>query len=120
MPSARRAMRSTGVVIGITIAVLVAAGALLTVTHSNSAARQQRLVLSNFETISLMRQALVTMQDAEIGQRGYPLSGEGASLEPYERARLRIESVLRQLGAATSDDRDATRQIAEFRDAARA
>ena len=120
MPSARRAIRSTGVVIGITIAVLVAAGALLTVTHSNSAARQQRLVLSNFETISLMRQALVTMQDAEIGQRGYLLSGEGASLEPYERARLRIESVLRQLGAATSDDRDATRQIAEFRDAARA
>ncbi|MBS0546276.1 MAG: response regulator [Proteobacteria bacterium] len=119
MPSARQAIRSTGVVIGITIAVLVAAGALLTVTHSNSAARQQRLVLSNFETISLMRQALVTMQDAEIGQRGYLLSGESASLEPYERARLRIESVLRQLEAATAGDRDATRQIAEFRDAAR-
>ncbi len=117
MPSIRRTIVSTGLVIGATIAVLVAAGALLTITHSNSAARQQRLVVSNFETILLMRQALLTMQDAESGQRGYLLSGDAASLEPYERARLRIDNLLRQLQVAAGEG-DAGQQISEFRTAA--
>jgi PAS domain S-box-containing protein len=117
MPSVRRTILSTGLVIGATIAVLVAAGALLTITHSNSAAQQQRLVVSNFETIALMREALLTMQDAENGQRGYLLSGDVASLEPYERARLRIDTVLRQLQVAAGEG-EAGRQIVEFRTAA--
>ncbi len=117
MPSVRRTILSTGLVIGATIAVLVAAGALLTITHSNSAAQQQRLVVSNFETIALMREALLTMQDAENGQRGYLLSGDVASLEPYERARLRIDTVLRQLQVSAGEG-EAGRQIVEFRTAA--
>ena len=96
-----------GLVVGLTIAVLVAAGALLTIVHSNSAAKQQRLVVSNYETISLMRQALIALQDAEIGQRAYLLTGDVANLEPYERARLRIEPIVRQLEAASADDPEA-------------
>jgi len=117
MASSRRSILSTGLVIGATIVVLVAAGALLTVTHSNSAARQQRLVVSSFETIALMRQALVAVQDAENSERGFLLSGEAASLEPYERARLRVDTLLRQLEAA-GDEGEGARQIAEFRSAA--
>ena len=117
MASGRRTILSTGMVIGATIAVLVAAGALLTITHSNSAARQQRLVVASFETIALMRQALVAMQDAESSERGFLLTGEVASLEPYERARLRVDTLLRQLEAAGGEG-DSARQIAEFRSAA--
>ena len=117
MASPRRSILSTGFVIGATIVVLVAAGALLTVTHSNSAARQQRLVVSSFETIALMRQALVAVQDAENSERGFLLSGEAASLEPYERARLQVDTLLRQLEAAGGEGESA-RQIAEFRAAA--
>ena len=117
MASIRRTIFSIGFVIGVTIAVLVTAGALISITHSNSAARQQRLVVSNFETISLMRQALLAMQDAEGGQRGFLLSGDVASLEPYERARLRIDALLRQLEVSAGDG-EAGRQIMEFRAAA--
>src|SRR5476651_595602 len=117
MASIRRTIFSIGFVIGVTIAVLVAAGALITITHSNSAARQQRLVVSNFETISLMRQALLAMEDAEGGQRGFLLSGDVASLEPYERARLRIDTLLRQLEVSAGEG-EAGRQIMEFRAAA--
>jgi PAS domain S-box-containing protein len=117
MASVRRSILSTGMVIGATIVVLVAAGALLTITHSNSAARQQRLVVSSFETIGLMRQALVAVQDAESSERGFLLSGEVASLEPYERARLRVDTLLRQL-EATGGEGDSARQIAEFHSAA--
>jgi len=117
MASPRRSILSTGLVIGATIVVLVAAGALLTVTHSNSAARQQRLVVSSFETMALMRQALVAVQDAENSERGFLLSGEAASLEPYERARLQVDTLLRQL-EAVGDEGEGARQIAEFRSAA--
>ena len=117
MPSFRRSIFSTGLVIGVTIAVLVAAGAMVTITHSNSAAKQQRLVVSSFETIALMRQALLTMADAEGGQRAFLLSGDVGSLEPYEQARLRIDTLLRQLEVSAGEGEPA-RQIMEFRSAA--
>jgi PAS domain S-box-containing protein len=110
--------RSTGVIVGLTIAVLIGAAGLLAVTHSNSASRQQRLVVGSYETLTLMRQIVVALQDSEIGQRNYLLSGQASDLEPYERARLRIETGLRQLEAAAGGDPDTTRQVREFRAAA--
>jgi signal transduction histidine kinase/DNA-binding response OmpR family regulator len=111
----RRTARSTGLVVGLTIAVLVATGAFLTFVHYNSANKQQRLVVNNYETISLMRQALIVLQDSEIGQRAYLLTGDVSNLEPYERARLRLDPIMRQLESSSGDDPEALRQIAEFR-----
>jgi signal transduction histidine kinase/CheY-like chemotaxis protein len=118
MPSVRRTSRLIGLVVGLTIAVLVATGALLTYVRYSSANTQQRLVVNNYETISLMRQALIVLQDTEIGQRAYLLTGDLANLEPYERARLRLDPIVRQLEAAIGDDSEALRQVAEFRTAA--
>ena len=118
MASVWRAARSTGFVVGLTIVVVAAAGAMLTIVHSNSAAKQQQLVVSNYDTISAMRRTLIALQDAELGQRAYLLTGNNANLEPYERARLRIDTLVRQLEATAAGDPDARRQIAEFRVAA--
>ena len=115
MARVRRTARSTGLVVGLTIAVLAATGAFLTFVHYNSANKQQRLVVNNYETISLMRQALIVLQDSEIGQRAYLLTGDVSNLEPYERARLRLDPIVRQLEASSGDDPEALRQIAEFR-----
>ncbi|MDP3239460.1 MAG: CHASE3 domain-containing protein, partial [Reyranella sp.] len=106
----------TGVIAGITLAVLIATGLMLAFTHSQSAARQQRLVVANYVTMGLMREIVIAVQDAEIGLRGYLLTGDVTSLEPYERARLRIESSMRQFEAAVEGDSDTTRQFHEFRD----
>lgn len=116
MPSLLRSARSTGVIAGITLAVLIATGLMLAFTHSQSAARQQRLVVANYVTMGLMREIVIAVQDAEIGLRGYLLTGDVTSLEPYERARLRIESSMRQFEAAVAGDSDTTRQFHEFRD----
>jgi signal transduction histidine kinase/DNA-binding response OmpR family regulator len=116
--SVRNTSRLIGLVVGLTIGVLVATGALLTYGRYRSANEQQRLVVNNYETISLMRQALIVLQDTEIGQRAYLLTGEIANLEPYERARLRLDPVVRQLEAAIGDDSEALRQVAEFRTSA--
>jgi signal transduction histidine kinase/DNA-binding response OmpR family regulator len=110
--------RSTGVIVGLTIAILIGTGGMLAITHSNSAARQQRLVVGSYETLTLMRQAVIALQDTEVGQRAYLLSGELGDLQPYEQARLRIETELRQLEAAAAGDPDTVQQIREFRAAA--
>lgn len=115
MPSVPRAARLTGLIVGLTVAVVIATGAMLAITHSNSAARQQRLVVGNYETMSLMRDTVVALQDAEIGQKNYLLTGDLANLGPYERARLRIEAGLRQLEATASTDPDATQLVRDFR-----
>jgi signal transduction histidine kinase/DNA-binding response OmpR family regulator len=116
MPSLLRSARSIGIIAGITLAVLIATGLMLALTHSKSAARQQRLVVANYETMALMRETVIAVQDAEIGLRGFLLTGDPTRLEPYERARLRIESSMRQLEAAVSGDPDTTRQFHEFHD----
>ena len=115
MPRLLQSARSTGVIAGITLAVLIAVGLMLAYSHSKSAARQQRLVVANYDTMALMREMVIAVQDAEIGLRGYLLTGDVTSLEPYERARLRIESSMRQLEAAVASDPDTTRQFHEFR-----
>ena len=118
MRSMRVTARSTGVIVGLTIAVLIGTGVMLAIAHSNSAARQQRLVTGSYETLALMRQAIIALQDTEIGQRAYLLSGELSDLQPYERSRLRIETELRQLEAAAASDPDTMQQVREFRAAA--
>ncbi|MBV8186391.1 MAG: response regulator [Alphaproteobacteria bacterium] len=118
MSRARATTRSIGVIVGLTIAVLIGTGAMLAITHSNSAARQQRLVVSTYETLALMRQTVLALQDTELGERAYLLSGDVADLQPYERGRLRIETDLRQLEAAAASDPDTIQQIKEFRGAA--
>src|SRR6266851_2219854 len=92
MRSGRVAARSTGVIVGLTIAILIGTGAMLAIAHSNSAARQQRLVVGSYETLALMHQAIIALQDTEIGQRAYLLSGEVADLRPSECSRLRTQS----------------------------
>jgi signal transduction histidine kinase/DNA-binding response OmpR family regulator len=115
MPSLLRSARSTGFIAGVTLAVLIVTGLMLALTHSKSAARQQRLVVANYETMALMREMVIAVQDAEIGLRGFLLTGDVTRLDPYERARLRLESSMRQLEAAVSGDPDTTRQFHEFR-----
>jgi signal transduction histidine kinase/DNA-binding response OmpR family regulator len=108
-------MRSTGFVVALTIAVVVATGAMLAIERSNSASQQQRLVVSNYETIGLMRQSLNALQETEIAQRTYLLTGDAAQIDGYEKSRLKIDGLLRQLEAAARQDGNALHQVAEFR-----
>ena len=115
-------MRSTRVValiIGLTTTLLVVLAAALVIIHSNAATRQQRLVVQNYEAVSLMRQVVLALGDTEAGQRAYFLTGQVAALAPYEQARLEINSTLRQLEGIRFDDPKAAGQIGSLRVAAR-
>jgi len=115
MPRVTRSIGLFGMIVAATVSVLVVTSALLAVERSNSAARQQRLVTANYETMSLARQTLIALQDAEIGQRSYLLTGDERHLQPYEAARLRVDAMLRLLEAGSRDDGATRRQITEIR-----
>ncbi len=118
MPKIALTGRSIGLIVGMTIAVLIATGAMLAITHSNSAVRQQRLVVANYEVMLRMRETVVALQAAELGQQGYLLTGAPAALEAYERGRLHVDAGLRQLKAALAADPQAAQLAQEFGDAA--
>src|SRR5260370_19905417 len=113
MRNMRVTARSTGVIVGLTIAILIGTGAMLAIAHSNSAARQQRLVVGSYETLALMHQAIIALQDTEIGQRAYLPRGEVADLQPYERSRPRIETEPPQLEARAHTDPRTMQQVKE-------
>ena len=115
-------MRSTRVValiIGLTTMLLVVLAAALVIIHWSDTTRQQRLVVQNFESASLMRQVIVALGDTEAGQRAYFLTGQVAALAPYEQARLEIDSTLRQLEGMRFDDPKAAGQVGSLRVATR-
>jgi hypothetical protein len=86
MPSFRGAARATVIIVGLTIAVLIGTAALLAVTHSNSASRQQRLVVGSYETLSLMRQAVIACRTA-IAQPTFRRDGDLRPLKPISRIK---------------------------------
>ena len=111
--------RVVALIVGLTAALLVATAAALVIIHATTTSRQQRLVVQNYESVSLMRQALLALDSAETGQRGYLLTGQATYLAPYEQARLEIDSTLRQLESLRFDDLKAAGQVGSLRVAAR-
>lgn len=56
-----------------------------------------RSVQDLYRSLYLLSELLSTLQDAEIGQRGYLLSGDEQYLKPYERAIELVDGQLEQL-----------------------
>ena len=75
------------VVVGfvLVLAVLVG-GAFLGYSRTEQLAEYRRSVFRTHETIDGLEMLLSHLKDAETGQRGYLLVGEGKYLEPYEQA----------------------------------
>lgn len=82
--------------IGATLLILALAIAQTIV--SQRAARAQ--ADAGVEALLTLSQVLQASLDAETGQRGFLLTGKEAYLEPYDRARPRIDTSLRRLEAA--------------------
>jgi signal transduction histidine kinase/ActR/RegA family two-component response regulator len=54
------------------------------------------------------------IQDAEVGQRGYLITGSDKYLEPYEAGKKRIPALIAELRSETLDKPDQQRRIAEL------
>jgi PAS domain S-box-containing protein len=56
------------------------------------------------QVISLLRQLLLSLTEAETIHRGYMISGNEAFLQPYDAALGEVDNTLRQLRTATGDN----------------
>lgn len=61
-------------------------------------------VARSFETREQLQLLLSLHQDMETGQRGYALTGNAAFLEPYEKARRRLDGAFHGLAGLIADE----------------
>jgi methyl-accepting chemotaxis protein len=64
-----------------------------------------------FETLSQLEDVLSVVQDVQIGQRGYALTGEESYLEPYHAALARIDGHMQELRRLTVTDSQDQRRL---------
>lgn len=83
----------------------------LLIAQTVVAQRQARQgVMLQDESMLSLNALLEIMLDAETGQRGFLLTGNGAYLQPYEQAKLRLEpeiAALQRVSQRSSDDEQA-------------
>lgn len=113
MSAARPPARRTSTLRGRLLALLVAAGVVLglalTATglvFAHLVDLQRTVTVEYFDAITSANTAFIQLVDAETAVRGYALTGDPVTLEPYERARssdLDFASVVEGMATSTDD-----------------
>jgi CHASE3 domain sensor protein len=68
-----------------------------------------------FQVMSSIDSALLQLQDAETGQRGFIITGDESYLAPFEAGREKIVEVLSQLSGLVSDNANQRARIESLR-----
>jgi PAS domain S-box-containing protein len=100
------------VTVGFAIALaILAASAVISYRSTDQLVYTSLQVAHTQQVLESLENILVTMDDAETGQRGYLLTGKEYYLEPYEAARIRLSGVLKTLDELTSDESGRRRNL---------
>ena len=86
------------------IFLVLATIAYVTVQFAADESVTQQWVAHTYQVINALRVVLGDAQDAETGQRGYLLTRQQSFLEPYQRARARIERDLARFKQLSTDN----------------
>ncbi len=100
----RRYLTGTTLVRLVPISVVLASGVALTTWTHRLLSEHRDLVVHTHEVIEMAKDVLIGLDDAETGQRGYLLSGERRTLEPYAHARERLGAMPATLAALVADN----------------
>ncbi len=90
----------------ITLAVVITVGALIgfSLWISDKAQNADAAVSHTVRNHQLLSVVQSLLQDAEIGQRGYILTGDPFYLEPYDRALSEIDAAISDLESNVADN----------------
>jgi PAS domain S-box-containing protein len=88
----------------VTLALALLASVAAMFAIGLAALRSNEGVVREQFVIDHLRETLITMADAETGQRGYLLTHREEYLQPYWKARGQLEGRLRTLGSLTRED----------------
>jgi len=95
---------------GMALLVAMVIGAA-TYTETVRGLRLSAAALHTRETIQELSETLVTLQDAETGQRGFLLTGDGRYRKPYDEAAARLPSHLNRLRALAHGQPDLSARL---------
>jgi PAS domain S-box-containing protein len=90
---------------------ILAAAEFISYRSADQLIQTSRQVSHTQQVLESLENILVTVDDAETGQRGYLLTGKESYLEPYEAARDRLSSVLATLDELTPYGSDRRRNL---------
>lgn len=120
-PGERSSRRSAGLpapavapshLAGFICAIALFAGVgLLNAWHVRRVYDTNAAVAHNYAVHASLEQLLATLLDAEIGQRGFIVTGAPRYLEPYEAARDRIRTRIDEARRLTADNPEHTRDL---------
>ena len=86
------------------IVALVAASTVITLTQLNKMRQAIELNIHTFEVISTAKGLSEAMINIETGQRGFVITGNETSLEPYHKGKADAETYVQVLLQKTSDN----------------
>jgi CHASE3 domain sensor protein len=102
----RNAIRTPGLISMAPLALVVVVGGYLSYRYNMILKDNRDLVVHTHEVISSVEHAFSDIKDAETGQRGFIITGDGRYLEPYERAVETCPESLRKVGQLIVDRSD--------------
>jgi PAS domain S-box-containing protein len=102
----------TGVAL-VLVTTLLALSAAEIAREFSAASRLRSAVTQSYETRNQIQRVFSLLQDAETGQRGYVISGDGRFLEPYVDATGGLSRQMAELEALFADNPE---QLADFRE----
>ena len=104
-----------GVIIGTSVLVLLMiAYGVLAYRTTRRLNEDARWVAHTYEVQGLIANVLLTLVDAETGQRGYLLTGQEEYLAPYNAALARLSDAFKSLKEETRDDAGQPAHVAEL------
>jgi len=112
--SLSRLFRDHGLVnaaFGVALAMIVA-GTWIAWRATTRLATDRQSVLHTHEVLQQLDDVLLTLADAETGQRGYLLTNDEPYLEPYRAAVLRADSAVTTLDSLVGDNPAQVRRVA--------
>lgn len=112
----RRASRvqSLPLVVGFAVVALIVGGRAILLETQRENREAAREAIEYQQTLSGL---LSSAQDAELGQRGYLLTGDGSYLRPYQDALARLPDQIDRIEQSSAGDAERVQQVARIRDA---
>jgi PAS domain S-box-containing protein len=86
------------------VAALLVLGGVLSYRNTNQLVEDSRWVAHTHEVMDLTDSVLLTLVDAETGERGFILTGNDSFLEPYQAALQRLQVHIISLKEKTQDN----------------
>ncbi len=97
------------------VLALLTANGVVTWLNLRTIVEADRWIDHTREVVIELERAFSTLKDAETGQRGYLLTGEDESLQPFRTASARMDGILDRLATLTADNRSQQDRIVVLR-----